>query len=310
MKIAVVGAGALGSVYGVRLSKVAEVSFVVRSLERAPRALRIEHVTAREVQQLESPAVGTAVPADAEAVLVAVRVDQLDEALWSKLAAETSPEAIVVVLAPLLPHRYAHARELLGDRLVPSMPGVVAYGVGPGRVRYWTPRPAPTQLEERPEGDPKRARVHALVAALREAGIPAETAANVRGVNAAVTIAFFPMLTGIAAGGGSIDRMLADDRVMKLGFAAAKETKAIAQSLGSLPAWGSLFFSFAGPLTARAGIKLGRSKAPEVFTFLEQHFGQKLIEQNLAIFHDIERIATERGIRIDNLRRLMELAHG
>ncbi len=308
MKLAIVGVGALGSVYGGRLSRVAEVTFVVRSLARAPAAIRLEHVTSGEVHELASPPAATEIPADVDAVLVAVRVDQLDDALWDKLARETSPDTIVVVLAPLLPHRYQHAREKLGDRVVPSMPGVVAYAK-PCRIRYWTPRPSPTQLEARPEGDSKRESIQALVTKLREAGIHAEVSANVRGTNAAVTIAFFPMLTGIAAGGGSIDRMLADDRVMKLGFAAAKETRAIARSLGDLPAWGSLFFSFAGPFTARAGIKLGRSKAPEVFTFLEEHFGHKLVDQNLALFQDIERLADERGLRIDNLRKLVALSH-
>lgn len=311
MKVSVIGVGALGSVYGVRLSRVAEVGFVVRSLDRAPKSIRLEHVTHHETTSLDAPTASTTIPFDADAVLVAVRVDQLDEHLWNKLARETSPDCIVVVLAPLLPHRYQHARDILGDRLVAAMPGVIAYLPTPGehRVRYWTPRPAPTQLEDRPEGDPRRARIHALAAAMREAGIPAECSMKVRGTNAATTIAFFPMLTGIAAGGGSIDRMLADDSVMKLGFAAAKETRAIAKSLGDLPPWASLFFNFVGPFTARAGIKLGKSKAPEAFTFLEEHFGHKLVEQNMAIFHDIEKLADERGIRIDNLRKLVARAH-
>lgn len=309
MKVSVVGVGALGSVYGVRLARVAEVGFVVRSMDRAPKSIRLEHVTGPEHDVLEQPAASTTIAADADAVLVAVRVDQLDELLWDKLARETSPDAIVVVLAPLLPHRYEHAREKLGDRLVAAMPGVIAYQPEPGRVRYWTPRPAPTQLEDRPEGDPKRARIHALAAAMREAGIHAECSTKVRGTNAATTIALFPMLTGIAAGGGSIDRMLADDTVMKLGFAASKETRAIAKSLGDLPPWASLFFNFVGPFTARAGIKLGKSRAPEAFTFLEQHYGHKLVEQNMAIFHEIEKLAAERGVKIDNLRKLVARAH-
>jgi len=313
MKVAIVGVGALGSVYGVKLSRVAEVTFVVRSLDRAPTVMRLEHVTGPERDVLESPRATTEIPADIDAVLVAVRVDQLDELLWDKLARETPNDAIVVVLAPLLPHRYEHAREKLGDRLVPALPGVVAYDPDERprerRVRYWTPRASPTQLEDRPAADPNRARIHALVARMRDAGIPADVSNKVRGTNAAVTIAFFPMLTGIAAGGGSIDRMLADDALMKLGFAAAKETRAIAKSLGDMPPWASMFFNFVGPFTARAGIKLGRAKAPEAFTFLERHFGHKLTEQNVAIFHEIEQLARERGISVDNLRKLVARAH-
>lgn len=299
MKIAVVGAGALGSVYGARLSRVAEVTFVVRSLDRAPRHIRLEHAMSGDRLELDAPRAATTVPAGTDVVLVAVRVDQLDDALFGKLADECARDSLVVVLAPLLPHAWERAHAKLGDRLVAAMPGVIAYQPEPGRVRYWTPRPSPTQIEDRGE------RTHALVAALREAHVPAETSSRVRATNAAVTIAFFPMLTGIAAGGGSIDRMLADDAVMKLGFAASKETLPIAKSFGALPAWGAFFFNFVGPFTARAGIKLGRARVPEAFTFLEQHFGHKLAEQNKAIFHEIELLAAERGVKIDNLRKLV-----
>ncbi|MBI2390774.1 MAG: hypothetical protein HYV09_14385 [Deltaproteobacteria bacterium] len=318
MKVAVVGAGALGSVYGVNLSRVADVTFVVRDLSRAPRVMHVERVTGpAHAHTLDAPRFALDVPRDADVVLVAVRVDQLDDALLAKLAREAAGDALVVILAPLLPHRWEHAHEKLGARLVAAMPGVVAYepevhdGAGPIRrgVRYWTPRASPTFLDDRPHDDPGRARLLALVDALRRVEIPAEPNARVRSLNPATTIAFFPMLTGIAAAGGSIDRMLADAPLMKLGLAAAKETRALARTLGELPPWASLFFNFMSPFTVRAGIKLGRARAPEVFTFLEKHFGQKLLDQNMAIFHEIERLAAERGVAIDHLRKLVARAH-
>jgi ketopantoate reductase len=309
VKIAVVGAGALGSVYGARLAHAAQVVFVVRDLDRAPRLIHIDRVGGAPPHgdSLDAPAASLNIPEGSDAVLVTVRVDQLDDALLDKLGSE-SGDAIVVVLAPLLPHHYERAKNKLGARLVAAMPGVIAYEPDPEatpherRVRYWTPKSSPTLLEDRGP------RVHALVEALTRVGLPAHISAVVSKVNAATTIAFFPILTGIAAAGGSIDRMINDDAIMKLGFAAAKETRALAKTIGDLPPWASLFFKFASPFTARAGIKLGKSRAPEVFVFLEKHFGTKLAAQNLAIFREVSALAAERGVSLPNLEKLVARA--
>lgn len=312
MQLAIVGAGALGSVYGARLAHAGQVVFVVRNLDRAPRLIHIDRINgaAPHGDSLDAPASSLSIPEGTDTVLVTVRVDQLDEALLDKLARETKPDALIVVLSPLLPHGYERAKRKLGDRLVAAMPGVIAYEPDPSatpherRVRYWTPKPSPTLLEDRGP------RVRELVETMRRAGIPADVSSQVPAINAATTIAFFPILTGIAAAGGSIDRMMNDDTIMKLGFAATKETRAIARTIGELPGWASLFFKFASPFTARAGMKLGQSRAPEAFVFLEKHFGQKLAAQNIAIFREIEQLAAERGVAIDNLRKLVARAHG
>ena len=311
VRIAVVGVGALGSVYGARLAHGAQVVFVVRDLDRAPRLIHIDRVNgaAPHGDSLDAPAAALNVPEGTDAVLVTVRVDQLDDALLDKLARETKQDALVVVLAPLLPHRYQAARQKLGERLVAAMPGVIAYEPDAEatpherRVRYWTPKSSPTLLDERPG-------VQTLVQLMNQVGLPAASSSSVTAINPATTIAFFPILTGIAAAGGSIDGMMNNDQIMKLGFAAAKETRALAKTIGDLPSWASLFFKFASPFTARAGIKLGKSRAPEAFVYLEKHFGKKLVAQNTAIFAEIARLAEERRVSIDNLRRLVARAQG
>jgi ketopantoate reductase len=311
MQFAIVGAGALGSVYGARLAHAGQVVFVVRDLDRAPRLIHIDRVNggAPHGDSLDAPACSLSIPEGTDTVLVTVRVDQLDDALLDKIARESKSDALVVILAPLLPHSYERAKSKLGDRLVAAMPGVIAYEPDPDvprerRVRYWTPRSSPTLLEDRGP------RVHALVETMRRVGLPADASTQVASTNPATTMAFFPILTGIAAAGGSIDRMMNDDAIMKLGFAAAKETRALAKTVGELPSWASLFFKFASPFTARAGMRLGQSRAPEAFVFLEKHFGTKLAAQNMAIFREIEQLANERGIAIDNLRKLVARAHG
>jgi ketopantoate reductase len=317
MEIAVVGIGALGTVYALRLSHVAPVTLVVRALGDAPQTLHGDRLggPTPHGDTRSAPPSATVVPASADVVLLAVRVDQLTEELLASIAKVDGPaDRIVVVLAPLLPPTLARVREILGDQLVVSMPGVVAYEPeadapkSERRVRYWLPRVAPTILEERAEGDPRRAKIHDLAEILRKAGLGAEVQPGVAGLNAATTIAFFPILTGIAASGGSVDRMLADDALLKLGLSATKESRALAKTVGGLPSFASLFFGFMSPWTARAGIKLGRSRAPEAIVFLEKHFGQKLKGQNAAIFRDIEQLARERGIVVDSLRKLATAA--
>ncbi len=310
MKIAVVGVGALGSVYALRLAHVAPVVLVVRDLSRAPTVVHGERLNgaAPHGDALTAPPSSLAVPDDYDVVLLTVRVDQLADALLESLVRSGPPDRIVVVLAPLLPPTLARLQEKLGEALVVAMPGVVAYAPdetpGERRVRYWTPRASPTLLEDRAEGDPRRAKIHALAEAMLAAGLPAEVSTKVRTLNPATTIAFFPILTGIAAAGGSIERMLGDDALLKLGLAATKESKALAKSVGDLPSWASLFLSFVSPFTVRTGIKLGRSRAPESITFLEKHFGTKLRAQNAAIFTDIAALAREKGMELTALSKL------
>jgi hypothetical protein len=300
MNITVVGAGALGAVYGTKLAHAARVVFVVRDLDRAPRLIHIDRINgpAPHGDVLDAPLMATDIPADTHAVLCTVRVDQIDGPLVEKLARANVP---VLMLAPVLPPREAFLRDKLGDRYVAAMPGVIAYEPTDTpherRVRYWMPKSSPTLIAAHPE----------LVGLLHQVGLPAEMTDRAGAIQSATTIAFFPILTGIAAAGGSIDAMANNKEIMKLGFAATKESRALAKTVGELPSWANLFFKFSSPLLAKAGIKLGQSKAPEAFVFLEKHFGSKLAAQNVAVFHDIEVLANERGIPIDATRRLVSM---
>lgn len=300
MNITVVGAGALGAVYGTKLSHAARVSFVVRDLARAPRLIHIDRINgAAPHGDSLTPVTALEIPADTDVILCTVRADQLDSALADKLAAANVP---VAVLAPVLPRREAFLRDKLFDRYVAAMPGVIAYEPTDTpherRVRYWTPKSSPTLVAGLPE----------LVALMQQVGLPAEVSPRAGATQAAITIAFFPILTGIAAAGGSIDRMANNKEIMKLGFAATKETRAVARAVSELPAWANAFFKFSSPLLARAGIKLGQSKAPEAFVFLEKHFGQKLAGQNAEVFREIEALARDHGVALEALPRLVALA--
>src|ERR1700690_676710 len=147
MKIAIVGAGALGAVYGVRLASIGqqEIAFVVREA-RAERAApvvlqRIDGDPAHH--ELLEPTYVTRVPADARVVIVTVREDQLDSDLIALLA---ESKAAVVILTPMFPDDETRLVQALGTRIFPTMPSVVSYEEN-GAIRYWLPKSATTAIE-------------------------------------------------------------------------------------------------------------------------------------------------------------------
>lgn len=317
MRIAVVGAGALGTVYALRLSFVAQVTLVVRDLARAPKRIRAEKVTSPgpAADAFDAPPVSMSVPEDAEVVLLCVRADQVRDDLLQSLAHGGPARRIVVALTPLLPKTCERTKQALGARLVVGMPGVVAYEPdvelhrgAERRVRYWTPRVSPTALDARPKDDPRARVIDELRETLVAARLPCEVQPNVASTNAATTIAFFPLVLAIQAAGDSMSRLIDDGALLKLALDAVKESRALAKTVGHLARFSGLLLSFAGPFTVRAGVKLARARTPESLTFLERHFGSKLVDQNRAMMEEIEELARERGVAVDALRRLAEKA--
>jgi 2-dehydropantoate 2-reductase len=317
MKIAIVGAGALGCTYAAhlaRLGRACDVVLVVRALERAPKRVVAERVSpAGATLVLETPTVTTSVPDDADVVLVTVRVDQIDGAQLHAIATSGPADRIVVALTPMLPELRARVAEALGPTLVDAMPGVVAYtpdaphapaGSGELHLRYWTPKSSPTALEERPDDVARGAKVRALCDVMTRSGLPVHVARSVHATNQATTIAMFPLLLGIAAAGGSIDALLGDGALLKLALSAAKETRAVAKTVGDMAGFASILLSFAGPFTIRAGMKIVRSRAPEALTFLEKHFGGKLRGQNHVMYEAIVRLAEAHRLEVTALRAL------
>jgi 2-dehydropantoate 2-reductase len=313
MKIAIVGAGALGCIYGAHLARAEptrELVLIVRSLERAPKHVRAERVSPKGATlAMDAPALAMAVPDDADVVLIAVRVDQLDPAMLASIGASGPADRIVVALTPMIPEVHARVEAALGHTMVDAMPGVVAYAPeeprdGTLHLRYWTPKTSPTTFEDRPDDPARAAKIRALANSLAQAGVPAQVGHGVRATNQATTIAMFPLLLAIVAAGGSIAHLLEDGALLKLALSAAKETRAVAKTVGDLAPFASILLSFAGPFTIRAGMKIVRARAPEALTFLEKHFGGKLLGQNRVMYEAIARQAEARGLEVPALRSL------
>lgn len=304
MRIVVIGAGALGRTYGVRLAAAGErVVFVVRP-ERVgePRPFTIELVNgSRRRDSIATPERRASVPADAELVLVCVREDQLDDGLARLL--EGAPKVPVVSLTPLLPRDFERLDAMAGGRLTAAQPGVVAYENDAGIVRYWVPRVAPTLLDA---AGPSEA-MSALQAALARAGLPTKIEPEVRQANPATTIAFFPFVLGLDAA-GTAQAVLARKELLRAVFAALGETKQLATRVGPIARWANVLLEFATPLSLRVGVRLAERASPEAIHFVESHFGRKVHGQNVEMARQIVQLGRDHGVPCDALARLLAMA--
>jgi ketopantoate reductase len=326
MRVAIVGAGALGSVYGARLGKFAgcEVSVVARA-PAPPSVVRLERVEDGEVLRWEVPARVTAAPADADVILAFVRYEQLGS-LPERVAASSAP---VVVMTPMLPVDHARLSAALPGRVLTGMPSVVSYLNKPrelasglsepgsrreaglndaGAIRYWLPGVATTFIEERQGGAASGAEVD-LVKRLTRAEIGAKLAPDVLTRNVATTVSFIPLAMALDAA-GSIEALLDEHALLSLAFHAADEGRELGRAVGKAEAWASTLLRFVGPMTLKVGVALARSRAPEAVAYVEQHFGRKLHAQNVVMARRIVDLAVERGTPHEALRKLLErLAH-
>ncbi|WP_437765110.1 2-dehydropantoate 2-reductase N-terminal domain-containing protein [Sorangium sp. So ce281] len=322
MRITIVGAGALGRVYGVRLAAQGDdVTFVVRP-ERAGdvRPFVVEQVNGADRRDtLDRPRLATEIPADADVVLITVRFDQLvpraDLGGAAQRAAGRSvadllrggpPAAPAVVLTPLLPRQRADLEEAAQRRITPAMPGVSGYLDERGVVRAWITELAPTLIDEEGGAPAERPPLEELARRLTSAGVPARLEPDVGAQNVATTTAFFPLIAAIDAGGGA-SALLENDGVLRTVIEATRESVALADRLGKVAPWTKLLLRCIGPLTLKPGIALVRLLAPEFLRFLDVHFGPKLHAQHLAMGAAVLEMGRERGVSMPALERL--LAH-
>lgn len=313
MHVCVVGAGALGRVYGVRLSTIGvAVSFLVRPqrmLETGPFVL--EQVNAghrRDV--LDRPNRVVEVPRDADAVIVTVRFEEIDrlrtgtggQDLANVLRkVQTAP---IVVLTPLLPAQRAALERAIGRSIVSAMPGLAGYIDERDVVRCWITGMASTLIEDA-EAPSVRATLDSLAQKLTTAGLAAHLEREVAGLNAASTIALFPFVAAIDAAGW-IDRAVSDKELLETVLAAAKEAETLARKVGKPATWSNVLLRFVGPFTLKPSIGLAKRLVPEVVRFVEFHFGPKLHEQHLSMGATILELGKEHGVEMPALGRLME----
>jgi ketopantoate reductase len=302
--VAVVGAGALGRIYGVRLASVAkvDVAFVVRG-GTSRGAMAIERVGA-EALRLESPSYVAAVPPHADAVLLCVRAEQIDDALLGGLV--EGPKVPVVVMTPLLPKKRAHLAAALGGRAFSAMTNAWGYANAAGVIRYWIAKTAKLLVDEPRPADPA---LDALLGAFCVAGFDSAFQLGVHELSAATSVAIVPLFLAIDAA-GSIDALAGDKKLLKLAFDAISEGRALAERYGALPGWVRMLDRFGGPVAAKVGLALGRKRSPEMVSFVDEHFGRKIHAQNVAMGRELLELAAEKKMNAAALRLLVDRVSG
>ncbi|HRI63212.1 MAG TPA: 2-dehydropantoate 2-reductase N-terminal domain-containing protein [Polyangium sp.] len=323
MHVIVLGAGALGRVYGARLAATGvAVSFLVRpSRVDENYSFVVEQVNGDKRRDvMEKPRRITEIPKDATIVLLTVRFDQIDrirqdtnDELAKLLRA--GPAIPIIVMAPILQPQLEALRGVVGQRIVSAMPGAAGYVDDVddrGVVRYWATGIAPTLFDDAASGDGAtlvRDILEVLARRLTNDGMPTRFDKDVAGLNAASTTAFFPLIAAIDAGHG-VDGVLSDKALFETALSAAKECEALAKKIGKVAPWTQLLTRFVGPYTIKPGVAMARRMVPETVRFVEKHFGRKLHAQNLAMGETIRDIGREHGLDMPQLDQLLRILRG
>lgn len=320
MRALVVGAGAVGQVYGRHLALGgAEVAFLVRDkyveemrrgltfypLNRSGRRRRIpeewrnyEVLTGREVAGGRWDQVYITVPS------TALRGPWLDD-----LARDTG-DATIVLLTPGIDDRTFVASKVGEARLVCGMITLISYHAPlPGETRfpepgmaYWFPpaSPAPTS------GPADRRRE--VVRALRAGRLPATAVADVSRIAAYGTAMLIPLLVALERADWKFERFFsrAERPFLRTAFAATREASAVVRRrVGPPPLRLAPLPWLARPSLLRAGLRLARPAVPlDLETYLSVHF-TKVGDQTRAFLAGYVDHARDLGIPAPALQALV-----
>jgi 2-dehydropantoate 2-reductase len=307
MHVAIVGAGALGAAYGVRLAVRAkvDVTFVVRAARVwSTTPIVIERVKDGMREAIDVPGRSASVPESADVVLLAVGTEDL-EAIRALLDASDAP---IVILTPMLPKDWQRVRAAFGERAHAAMPSFVSYANDEGTVRYWLP-PVETRIDEPRAGSGAGSVIRALARELEASGIRTHLELGVHETNPATTVCFIPIAMAIALA-GSFEALAKDTALVQLASQACSEGSAIARTIGRPEPPALLAPLIAQPMLMRAlGAGLRRF-SPEGLHYLEVHFGKKLRAQHVLMAREMTALASERGLAhaaLDNLAARLAL---
>lgn len=283
MHVAVVGAGSLGRIYGVHLASVGErVSFVVRESRLSETdGFALQRLNGgRERVELPAPDRVASVPVGVSCVLLAVRTDQIDDALATVLS--TAPPVPVVTLTPVLPADLERLEALVGGRVAVAMPTVAGL-LEDGVVRYWSFRRSPTLVERRREHLPT---LTALVDVLNRSGLGARLSRDVRRRNPATTVTFFPLSLALSLA-GSARSLASETELLELAAGGCRETLRLARRLGPIELPAALVARCVRPWWLSRALQLADRAFPRATHFVDQHFGAKLKSQHRRLSEEI-----------------------
>lgn len=295
MHVAVVGAGALGAVYGARLALtgVSVTHVVRRSIDPRPTVIEAVKGNRRETAWI---ARSLEVPGDADVIVVTVGTEDLT-ALEKALAPSDAP---MVILTPMLPRDYQRMREQYGERVHAAIATVVSYAREDGVFRYWLP-PAPSKIDE-PRAGGHGVAVRALADAWNAAGISTRLELGVHEAGPASTACAVPIGMTVPLA-GSLAALAKNPDLLRLAHGCCVEGVALGKRLGR-PDPATLASPF---ITTRLGMMaLNAFLSEEARHYVSHHFGAKLIEQHRQMARDFVEMASARGLPHASLSELHE----
>ncbi|MEJ7732553.1 MAG: 2-dehydropantoate 2-reductase N-terminal domain-containing protein [Polyangiaceae bacterium] len=306
MHVAVVGAGALGRIYGLRLATAGRdhgVSFVVRRTRLAERGpFVLEEASGWQRRDVLEPQRVAEPPADADAVLLTVRCEQVDAALAEALAAVPA-RAPIVTLTPLFPREHAALERALARPVVSAMPGVNGYADARGFVRYWV-LPQPTLVDDPGQGSHARPALAELCEALEGAGLPARLRPGVAALDAGSTTVLYPYIAAVGVA-GSVRALAADLELGRLTARAGTECRELARRVGEVAPWAEALHRAFAPRWLRPAVAVAGALFPEQLRFVDTHFGPKLLAQHLSMGESVLALAAEHDVAAPALSELV-----
>ncbi|MCB1033799.1 MAG: 2-dehydropantoate 2-reductase [Acidobacteria bacterium] len=230
MRVAVLGVGAMGCLFGCRLSKVAEVILVGSWAEQLEKlrseGLEVEELDGRITRhRIEATAeVADAGPAD----LVLVLVKSRDTERAARQAREVlAPGGLVLTLQNGLGNLEILAAAVGADNAALGVSVQAATVVAPGKIRH--AGAGPTRLARTPATE---ARLRQVAELFREAGLETQVVADARQLvwgKLAVNAAINPLSALLGVVNGEVE---ADPRSRSLLLRAAREVEAVALAQG------------------------------------------------------------------------------
>ena len=279
MRVLIVGAGAVGQVFGHHLAEGgAEVTFLVKPshAEACRGGFTLYPLGRRPPQPLRFTGFGVitsaaeAVRARWDHVLLTVSSVALTAGGWLAELAAATGDASIVVLQPNLDDRAFVTSVVDPARVVDGVIGFLAYHAPlPGETRfaepgmaYWFP-PAPSTFSG--------ARAAELVAALRRGKLPARQLRDVTATAPFQSAVLYAYLAAIEAARWSFRELRGGDRMQRAGRAAAQALAIAGHQRGLRVPWRLRLA--ARPVVVRIALGLARRIVPlDLETYLRVHF--------------------------------------
>ncbi|WP_162932279.1 ketopantoate reductase family protein [Solimonas sp. K1W22B-7] len=311
-RILVVGAGAVGAVYGWHLHRAGhEVHFFVKPKYRdsVSAGLTLHRLRYRATQREDWSGVRVVTDPAAVArghwdqVWLTLSSDALRGELAAQLLAAIGTATVVCLQPDLEDADYVRTRVRAPEQVVHGLITLISYQsplpgkAGPSGIAYFLPPFTPTPLSGTPE------RVSGAVDALRAGGMAARAVPDVAPGTAAATALMQPMIAALEVGHWRLSA-LPGSEPLRMGLRAVREALAIARKTAGARTAG--FLPLLRPWTWRLLLPLAARLLPlPLESYLHYHFS-KVGAQTRLMLETYIRLGRTHGLETQSLQKLRQ----